>query len=132
MIYTGSKLKNKDNSGIKKVTCIKIFGGIFYQKAFTGDIIKVSLKGAKYNLKLKKKIKMDKKTQKALIITSKFNTKRLNNLYLKFDENRSILVDDQKKMLGSKIVSPSAKEIIVNYKKYPHLKKIIIKSKLLI
>ena len=130
MIFIGTKLKNKDNSGVKKVICIKIFGGTYYQKAFTGAVIKVSIKKAKYNQKLKRKIKMDKKTQKCLIITSKFNTKRLNSFYLKFDENRSILVDDQKKLLASKILSPAAKEILKNYKKYPNLKKIIVKSKI--
>lgn len=103
MIQIQTKLKINDNSGIKVGQCIKI-----YQKnnvGTVGDIILISVKKLKLNPK--KKIKLVKGDLfKALIIHTSYSTKNTIGNHIKFDSNCSVILNTQKKLLGTRIFGP--------------------------
>ena len=86
----------------------------------------------KYDARAKKKKMFEKKIQYALILTLKYKFKRKNGFYLKFDENSSILINKNKQLLGSKVLSPVTKEMFWICKKHKNLKPIIKKAPLII
>nr|YP_009350067.1 50S ribosomal protein L14 [Spongospora subterranea]AIK19931.1 50S ribosomal protein L14 [Spongospora subterranea] len=107
MLYKQTKLKIIDNSGAK---LIKIFHNIGYSSpqnySKIGDLVLGSILKYKANKKIVKK-----QLCKALIIASKKGLHRKNGNFIKFDENRGILVTDSKKLLGTRIFGPVSKEI---------------------
>jgi large subunit ribosomal protein L14 len=106
MIYKQTKLKIVDNSGAK---LIRVFQLLKYPSSQnysqSGDLVLGSIISYKVNKKVNKK-----QIYKVLIITSKKNIQRNNGVCIKFDENRGILVDENKS-LGTRIFGPVSKEI---------------------
>ncbi|MGX7582996.1 large ribosomal subunit protein uL14 [Candidatus Vidania fulgoroideorum] len=124
MIQSGTILDVSDNSGAKKVICIKVLGGSrkFCAKIF--DIIKVSIKNAKFSGKVK-----IGSVYNAFIINTKYRILRCDGSNLKFDRNSVIILDDKLEMVGSSINGFIPKELYFLNKKYKFIKKIISLSK---
>lgn len=101
MISIQTKLKVKDNTGIKKVQCIKIFN----KTSSLGNIILISIKEIKKNLKKKIKIKKGN-IFKALIVQTKYNNKNTIGHYLSYSENSVILLNNKEEPIGSRIFGP--------------------------
>lgn len=106
MILFMTNLRVADNSGAKKVECIKILGGSKRRSATVGDILVVSIKEALPNRKVKKG-----EVQRALVIRTKKGVKRESGEIVKFDSNAVILINDQNIPIGTRIFGPVAKEL---------------------
>jgi len=106
VIYKQTKLKIVDNSGAK---FIKIFHILKYSSSQnysqSGELVLGSIIKYKVNKKVDKK-----QIRKALVITSKKNIFRKNGIFIKFDENRGVLIDNNK-LLGTRIFGPISKEV---------------------
>lgn len=98
MIQMQSVLGVTDNSGAKKVMCIKVLGGSHHMIASLGDIIVVSIKEAIPNGKVKKG-----EVHRALIVRTKYNTKRQDGSIIRFDDNAVILLNKQGEPLGTRV-----------------------------
>ncbi len=106
MIQMQTKLTVADNSGAKKVQCIKVLGGSKRRTAGIGDVIVVSVKEALPNSKVKKGDVM-----RAVIVRTCKEVARTNGTYLRFDDNAVVLVDKQKEPIGTRIFGPVAREL---------------------
>lgn len=106
MIHIQTKLKIKDNTGVKIGQCIKI-----YKKTTgtIGDTILISVKSLRLNKKKKNKI-IKGDLLKALIIQTKYNIKNTINNYIKFDNNSAIILNNQNKLMGTRILGPITSE----------------------
>jgi large subunit ribosomal protein L14 len=106
MLYKQTKLKIVDNSGAK---FIKIFHIMKYSSSQkygqSGELVLGSVIKYKVNKKVNKK-----QICKALVITSKKNIFRKNGIFIKFDENRGVIIENNK-LLGTRIFGPIAKEV---------------------
>jgi large subunit ribosomal protein L14 len=108
MIQVGSILKVCDKTGVSLVKCVKVYGPKKKKIANIGDVILVSVKHI--NPKKFKKMKLFKRKRfmkgtlhRALIIRSKINFKRSNNVYLKFNENSVVLVNKRTVPISNRI-----------------------------
>ncbi|MBN2397767.1 MAG: 50S ribosomal protein L14, partial [Deltaproteobacteria bacterium] len=106
MIQMQTFLKVADNSGAKKVCCIKVLGGSRRRYARVGDVIIVSVKEAIPNSKVKKGDVL-----KAVVVRTRREIGRSDGSYLKFDENSAVLINDQLEPLGTRIFGPVAREL---------------------
>ncbi len=106
MIQMQTFLKVADNSGAKKVCCIKVLGGSRRRYATVGDVIVVSVKEAIPNSKVKKGDVL-----KAVVVRTRREIGRTDGSYLRFDENSAVLINDQLEPLGSRIFGPVAREL---------------------
>ena len=106
MIQVESLLEVADNSGAKKVLCIKVLGGSKRKYASVGDIIKVSVKEAIPNSKVKKGTVMQ-----AVFVRVAKEIRRADGSYIRFDNNAAVLVDNQKEPVGTRIFGPVAREL---------------------
>ncbi len=106
MIQMQTFLKVADNSGAKKVCCIKVLGGSRRRYARVGDVIVVSVKEAIPNSKVKKGDVL-----KAVVVRTRREIGRNDGSYLKFDENSAVLINDQLEPLGTRIFGPVAREL---------------------
>jgi large subunit ribosomal protein L14 len=106
MIQMQTFLRVADNSGAKKVCCIKVLGGSKRRYARVGDVIVVSVKEAIPNSKVKKGDVL-----KAVIVRTRKEIGRSDGSYLKFDENSAVLINDQLEPLGTRIFGPVAREL---------------------
>jgi large subunit ribosomal protein L14 len=106
MIQMQTILNVADNSGAKRVACIKVLGGSKRRYASVGDVIVVSVKEALPNSKVKKGDVM-----KAVIVRTVKEVKRLDGSYLKFDENSAVLITNQMEPVGTRIFGPVAREL---------------------
>ncbi|HPG39511.1 MAG TPA: 50S ribosomal protein L14 [bacterium] len=106
MIQEYSKLNVADNTGAKKVMCIKVLGGSKRRYASLGDIIIVSVKQALPNGAIKKGEK-----SKAVIVRTKKESRRKDGSYIRFDENAAVLINDAMEPKGSRIFGPVAREL---------------------
>ncbi|TFG91844.1 MAG: 50S ribosomal protein L14 [Syntrophobacterales bacterium] len=106
MIQMQTYLKVADNSGAKKVCCIKVLGGSRRRYARVGDVIVVSVKEAMPNSKVKKG-----DVHKAVVVRTRREIGRNDGSYLKFDENSAVLINDQLEPLGTRIFGPVAREL---------------------
>ena len=106
MIQMQTFLKVADNSGAKKVYCIKVLGGSKRRYASVGDVIVVSVKEAIPNSKVKKGDVL-----KAVVVRTRREIGRSDGSYLKFDENSAVLINDQFEPLGTRIFGPVAREL---------------------
>jgi large subunit ribosomal protein L14 len=106
MIQVESILEVADNSGAKKVLCIKVLGGSKRKYASVGDIIKVSIREAIPNSKIKKGT-----VTQAVIVRVKKEIRRPDGSYIRFDNNAAVLVDNQKEPVGTRIFGPVAREL---------------------
>jgi large subunit ribosomal protein L14 len=106
MIQMQTVLNVADNSGAKKVFCIKVLGGSKKKYATVGDIIIVSVKEALPNTKVKKGDVM-----KAVVVRTAKEVRRQNGSYLKFDDNSAVLINNQLEPVGPRIFGPVAREL---------------------
>lgn len=106
MIVFQTNLKVADNSGAKRVQCIKILGGSKRRSATVGDIIVVSVKEALPNRKVKKG-----EVQRALIVRTKQGITRETGEKIKFDSNAVVLLNNQNMPIGTRIFGPVTKEL---------------------
>jgi large subunit ribosomal protein L14 len=106
MIQMQTFLNVADNSGAKKVYCIKVLGGSKKRYARVGDIIVVSVKEAIPNSKVKKGDVL-----KAVVVRTKKEIGRSDGSYLRFDDNSAVLINDMLEPLGTRIFGPVAREL---------------------
>ena len=106
MVQTTSTLDVADNSGAKKVMCIRVLGGTKRKYASIGDIIFVSIKEAIPNAKVKKG-----EVAKAVIVRTKKEVSRGDGSYIRFDTNSAVLVDKDNEPVGTRIFGPVAREL---------------------
>ena len=106
MVQTTSTLDVADNSGAKKVMCIRVLGGTKRKYASLGDVIVVSIKEAIPNSKVKKG-----EVAKAVIVRTKKEVSRQDGSYIRFDTNSAVLVDKDNEPVGTRIFGPVAREL---------------------
>ncbi len=106
MIQVESTLQVADNSGAKKVACIKVLGGSHRRYATVGDIIVVSVKEAIPHSKVKKGDVM-----RAVIVRTAKELRRPDGSYIKFDGNAAVLVNANGEPVGTRIFGPVAREL---------------------
>ena len=104
MIQTESVLDVADNSGAKKVLCIKVLGGSKRRYATVGDVIVVSVKEAMPNAKVKKGSVM-----KAVIVRTSKELRRKDGSYIRFDTNSAVLINNEGEPIGTRIFGPVAR-----------------------
>ena len=106
MIQTQTVLDVADNSGARKVMCVKVLGGSKRRYATVGDVIVVSVKEAIPNAEVKKG-----EVAKAVIVRTRKEIARSDGSYIRFDNNSAVLVDDQHEPIGTRIFGPVAREL---------------------
>jgi len=106
MIQMQSILGVADNSGAKKVMCIKVLGGSHHMIAHIGDVIVVSIKEALPGSKVKKG-----DVVKALIVRTKKGVRRLDGSTIKFDSNDVVLLNKQGEPIGTRVFGPLTREL---------------------
>lgn len=106
MIQTESVLSVADNSGAKRVKCIKVLGGSRRRYATVGDVIVVSIKEAMPTGKVKKG-----DVARAVIVRTKREQHRSDGTYVKFDVNSAVLVNKDNDPIGTRIFGPVAREL---------------------
>jgi large subunit ribosomal protein L14 len=106
MIQTESYLDVADNSGARKVMCIKVLGGSHRRYARIGDLIKVTVKEAIPRGKVKKGQVMT-----ALVVRTKKGVRRGDGSLIKFDDNAAVLLNAQNAPLGTRIFGPVTREL---------------------
>lgn len=106
MIQATTVLDVADNSGAKKVQCIKVLGGSRRRYASVGDIIVVSVKEAIPNSRVKKG-----DIQKAVVVRTSKEVARPDGSYIKFDTNSAVLVTKDQDPIGTRIFGPVAREL---------------------
>jgi len=106
MVQTTTTLDVADNSGAKKIMCIRVLGGTKRKYASLGDIIVVSIKEAIPNAKVKKG-----EIAKAVIVRTKKEVSRQDGSYIRFDTNSAVLVDKDNEPVGTRIFGPVAREL---------------------
>jgi len=95
-----------DNSGAKKVSCIRVLGGTRRRYAHVGDIIVVAVKEALPHAKVKKGDVM-----RAVVVRTVKETRRPDGSYIKFDDNSVVLIDATSEPIGTRIFGPVAREL---------------------
>ncbi len=106
MIQLRTVLEVADNSGAKKVQCIKVLGGTGRRYASVGDIIVVAVKESEPNSNVKKG-----EVKKAVVVRTRKEMRRPEGSYIKFDSNAAVLVNESKEPLGTRIFGPVAREL---------------------
>ncbi len=106
MIQMESVLDVADNSGAKKVLCVKVLGGSKRKTAGVGDIIVVSIQDAIPRGKVKKG-----DVHKAVIVRQKFGLKRDDGSLIRFDTNAAVLINKDKEPIGTRIFGPVTREL---------------------
>jgi len=106
MIQEETNLIVADNSGAKKVRCIRVLGGSGRQYASVGDLIVVSVKTAIPNGAVKKG-----EVSRAVIVRTKKEIRRKDGSYIRFDENAAVLLNPQNEPKGTRIFGPVAREL---------------------
>lgn len=106
MIQMQTILDVADNSGAKKLLCIKVLGGSKRKYASVGDIIVASVKEALPNSKVKKG-----DVVKAVIVRTAKEIGRPDGSYIRFDGNSGVVINNQKEPIGTRIFGPVAREL---------------------
>jgi len=106
MIQTETILNVADNSGAKKVLCIRVLGGTRKRYASIGDVIVVTVKEAIPHAKVKKGDVLD-----AVIVRTSKEIKRPEDTTVKFDENAAVLLSNSGDPIGTRIFGPVAREL---------------------
>jgi len=106
VIQALSILDVADNSGAKRVQCIKVLGGSGRRYAKVGDVIVVAIKEAMPNSKVKKGDRA-----KAVVVRTAREQRRPDGSYIKFDGNSAVLINAQKEPVGTRIFGPVAREL---------------------
>ena len=106
MIQMQTVLDVADNSGAKKVMCIKVLGGSKRKYASIGDVIVVSVKEAIPNAKVKKG-----EVARAVIVRTAKEIARADGTYIRFDGNSAVLINKDNEPIGTRIFGPVAREL---------------------
>lgn len=106
MIQMQTNLDVADNSGAKKVMCIKVLGGSHRRYAAIGDIIKVSIRDAIPRGKVKKG-----EVYNALVVRTKKGVRRADGSSIRFDDNAAVILNAQLQPLGTRIFGPVTREL---------------------
>jgi len=106
MIQMESVLDVADNSGAKRVKCVKVLGGSKRKYASVGDIVVVSIKDAAPNGKVKKG-----QLTRAVIVRTKKEIRRRDGSYIRFDNNSAVILSKENEPVGTRIFGPVAREL---------------------
>jgi len=106
MIQTETQLDVADNSGAKRVACIKVLGGSRRPYAGLGDVIVVSVKEALPTARVKKG-----EVARAVVVRTKREYQRPDGTYIKFDTNSAVLITKDNEPIGTRIFGPVAREL---------------------
>ena len=106
MIQMQTELEAADNSGAKKLTCVKVLGGSRRRFASIGDIVVVSIREAMPNAKVKKG-----DVARAVIVRTAKEIARADGSYIRFDNNSAVLLTAQGEPVGTRIFGPVAREL---------------------
>lgn len=106
MIQMQTNLEIADNSGAKKVMCIKVLGGSHRRYAGIGDIIKVSIKDAIPRGRVKKG-----EVYNALVVRTRKGVRRADGSVIRFDGNAAVILNTQLQPLGTRIFGPVTREL---------------------
>ena len=106
MIQMQTNLDVADNSGAKKVMCIKVLGGSHRRYAGIGDIIKVSVKDAIPRGRVKKG-----EVYNALVVRTRKGVRRADGSVIRFDGNAAVILNNQLQPLGTRIFGPVTREL---------------------
>ena len=106
MIQLRSILEVADNSGAKRVQCIKVMGGSHKRYARIGDIVVVSIKEALPEGNIKKGA-----VAKAVVVRTKKDTRRPDGSYIRFEQNAVVLINAEGDPIGTRIFGPVAREL---------------------
>lgn len=106
MIQMQTVLDVADNSGARKVMCIKVLGGSHRRYARVGDVIKVSIKDAIPRSKVKKGTVM-----KAVVVRTRQGVRRDDGSLIRFDGNAAVLLNNQDEPIGTRIFGPVTREL---------------------
>ena len=106
MIQMQSILDVADNSGAKKLMCVKVLGGSRRRYATVGDIVVVSIREAMPNSKVKKG-----DVARAVIVRTAKELRRQDGSYIRFDNNSAVLITAQGEPVGTRIFGPVAREL---------------------
>ena len=106
MIQTESYLEVADNSGARRVMCIKVLGGSKRRYARVGDIIKVTVKEAIPRGKVKKG-----QVMRAVVVRTRKGVRRPDGSLIKFDENAAVLLSASDAPIGTRIFGPVNREL---------------------
>ena len=106
MIQTQTYLDVADNSGARRVMCIKVLGGSHCRYAGVGEVIKVSVKDAIPRGKVKKGQVMT-----AVVVRTKKGVRRPDGSLIKFDDNAAVLLNNQQAPIGTRIFGPVTREL---------------------
>ena len=106
MIQVQTELNVADNTGAKKIECIKVLGGSKRRYAHVGDVIKVAIKEAIPTGKVKKGSVAD-----AVVVRTRKDIKREDGSSIRFDDNAAVLINTQKQPIGTRIFGPVSREL---------------------
>jgi len=106
MIQTETMLDIADNSGARRVQCIKVLGGSHRRYARIGDVIKITVKEAIPRGKVKKGQVMD-----AVVVRTKKGVRRSDGSIIRFDQNAAVLLNAQLQPIGTRIFGPVTREL---------------------
>ena len=106
MIQMRTVLEVADNSGAKRVQCIKVLGGSRRRYAAVGDVIVVSIKEVSPGAKVKKG-----EVAQAVVVRTRHMMSRADGSYIRFDENSAVLINKEREPIGTRIFGPVAREL---------------------
>jgi large subunit ribosomal protein L14 len=106
MIQLRTMLEVADNSGAKRVQCVKVLGGSRRRYARLGDVVVVSVKEALPDSNIKKG-----SVTKAVVVRTRREAKRSDGSYIRFDQNAVVLINAQGEPVGTRIFGPVAREL---------------------
>lgn len=106
MIQLKSVLDVADNSGARKVVCVKVLGGSRRRYASVGDVIVVAVREATPNSKITKG-----SVHKAVVVRTAKEILREDGSYIRFDDNSAVLINDSQEPMGTRIFGPVAREL---------------------
>ena len=106
MIQLKSVLDVVDNSGARKVVCVKVLGGSRRRYASVGDVIVVAVREATPNSKITKG-----SVHKAVVVRTAKEISREDGSYIRFDDNSAVLINDSQEPIGTRIFGPVAREL---------------------
>jgi large subunit ribosomal protein L14 len=106
MIQMRTILEVADNSGAKRVQCLKVLGGSRRRYAAVGDVIVVSIKEALPGAKVKKG-----EVAQAVVVRTRHQMSRADGSYIRFDENSAVLINKEHEPIGTRIFGPVAREL---------------------
>jgi len=106
MIQLKTVLEVADNSGAKRVVCVKVLGGSRRRYASIGDVVVVAVREAIPNSKIQKG-----SVHRAVIVRTRKEVAREDGSFIKFDDNSVVLIDDSQEPIGTRIFGPVAREL---------------------